>query len=135
MTTEYALRVLTLMAKTPEERLSVRHLHETLDIPQKYLGSVMSKLAQRGLLLASRGKMGGYELARPQEQITLLEVVNACEGLETYSRCLLGLNECSPERPCALHERLVTKRADIRAVLTDTTLSDLAKSPGSRLQD
>jgi Rrf2 family protein len=122
------------MARTPEERFSVRGLHESLDLPRKYLGSLMSKLAQRGLLVANRGKTGGYQLALPSDRISLVEIVDACEGLEAYTRCLLGLSECSHEHPCALHEHLVTKREDVLSVLSLTTLSDLVKNQGTRLQ-
>ena len=125
-TTEYALRVLIAMAREPRERLSVRHLHEALALPEKYLGRLMGDLARHGLLVATRGKLGGYALARPAREIPILRVVEVFEGLESYARCMLGLETCDPARPCAVHDRLVGVRDALRAALSNTSIEDVA---------
>ena len=125
-TTEYALRVLAKMAGAADERFSVRQLHEDLELPHKYLRHVMSQLASAGLVEVTRGKYGGYMLSRPAEEISILAVVEACEGLQAYSRCLLGLNECSPKRPCALHVHLVPLTRELAALLENTCIDALA---------
>ncbi len=126
-TTEYAMRVMATMANEPDELFSVRALHEALRIPRKYLGSLMSQLAQAGLLVATRGKYGGYQLAKPAKKIPLLSVVDVCEGLSSYSRCMLGLNQCKPKRPCALHHVMVAQRKTLIRLLKTTTIEDLAQ--------
>ncbi len=133
MTTEYAIRALALMARTPEERFSVRRLCEDLELPQKYLGRLMRKLSEAGLLTATRGVNGGYELAKPAANISLLAVMESCEGLDSFERCMLGLDWCDPAHPCALHARVADARDAFYQLLARTTVTDVAHSPSQRL--
>ncbi len=133
-TTEYALRVLALMARTPAERFSVRRLHEALDLPEKYLGRLMRQLAEAGLLTATRGKNGGYELATPADEVSLLKIVEICEGLDSFHRCMLGLDWCDPKHPCALHAQVAEPRADFCRLLERTTVAHVAHSSAQRLR-
>ncbi len=133
-TSEYALRALILMARSPEQRFSVRELHETLHIPQKYLSRIMADLGHAALLDVRRGKQGGYALARDRAEISVLEIVTACEGDGAFSRCILGLSRCSDDEPCPLHDTLQAQRAGIRAAMADTSLEQLAQEGARRLR-
>lgn len=128
-TTEYAIRVMIYLAKNHQERYSARRLSEILNIPYKYLGRLMSKLADAGLVDSEQGKLGGYRLHRPLEQIYLYQIADLVEGLEDYQRCILGFEDCSDDNPCALHELWVDPREDLKAMLYSTTLADLEKEP------
>src|SRR5512134_4174342 len=90
-TAEYALRTVLYLSDHPERALvRVGELAEALDIPQNYLSKTLHQLARAGVLAASRGKLGGFRLARPAEQISLSEVSSPlCVPTGTRS-CLLG---------------------------------------------
>lgn len=128
-TTEYAIRVMVYLAEKRPERLSARALYEALDIPYKYLGRLMSRLAEAGLLSVEKGKYGGYQVDRPLEEIFLYQIADVVEGLEDYRRCVLGFPECSDENPCALHSIWVVQRDQIKDMLFSTSLADLMKRP------
>ncbi|MDZ7843983.1 MAG: Rrf2 family transcriptional regulator [Anaerolineales bacterium] len=128
-TTEYAIRALVYLAKHPEKRLSARALHEALDIPYKYLSRLMSSLAEAGLVSVTYGKHGGYQVTRDLDTIYLYQIAEKVEGLEDYDRCLLGFPECSDHNPCVLHDRWVSRREEIKAMLYETTLADLKFEP------
>ena len=49
-------------------------------IPKQYLDQLMMALRAAGFVVSSRGRQGGYTLARPPRDITLLDVVTALEG-------------------------------------------------------
>lgn len=128
-TTEYAIRAMVYLAKHPDQRLSTRALHEALEIPYKYLGRLMSRLAEAGLISVEHGKHGGYQISEDRDSIYLYQIAEQVEGLEDYERCILGFPDCSDEHPCALHDRWVAHRERIKAMLYETTLADLEEEP------
>lgn len=128
-TTEYAIRALFYLVKHPEKRISARALHEALNIPYKHLNRLMSSLAEAGLVSVTYGKHGGYRVTRDLDTIYLYQIAEKAESLEDYDRCLLGVPECSDHNPCVLHDRWVSRRKEIKAMLYETTLADLKIEP------
>jgi Rrf2 family transcriptional regulator, iron-sulfur cluster assembly transcription factor len=126
-TSEYAVRALIYLAASDRAPCSVRHLHTKLDIPEKYLGRLMKNLADKGLLIATRGMRGGYRLAKPLADIALLDIVAAVDGLADYERCILGFPTCGDDDPCPLHEQWGPKREGIKTMLARITLADMAR--------
>jgi Rrf2 family cysteine metabolism transcriptional repressor len=77
----YGLRVMVELARhTGTTAIALRDLGERLDISEKYLWHVARLLTSAELIRAERGARGGYRLARPPEEIALLEIVEALEG-------------------------------------------------------
>ena len=62
------------------ELAHVETLAQAEAVPANYLAQILSELRDGGLITSRRGKQGGYALARPPEQITLLEIVKLIEG-------------------------------------------------------
>ncbi|MCK5076895.1 MAG: Rrf2 family transcriptional regulator [Calditrichia bacterium] len=126
-TSEYALRVLIYMANNNEDRYSVNKLHKTLNIPYKYLGRLMPRLAEAGIISATKGKSGGYCFARPLNKIFLNEIIDVVEGWENYKKCILGFEKCGDEHPCPLHEQWAPIKIQILEMFQTVTLSDTIK--------
>jgi len=124
-TTEYAIRVLVYLAKHPGERFSTHKLHQELEIPYKYLGRLMSKLATTGFVEVQQGSLGGYQIQRKLSTIYLYQIAETTEGLEDFDRCILGFHECSEDHPCSLHDQWANRRESIKDMLYNTTLADL----------
>lgn len=131
-TTEYAVRCLAFMARDPSQIYTVKALSEALDLPFKYLAALMRTLGQAQLLVATRGKSGGYRLERPLASITLLDVILVIEGDEDFSRCLLGFDGCDESRPCALHAHWVGPRDALRDMAAGLTLEEIVQSDFAR---
>lgn len=132
-TTEYAIRVLVFMARDTSAKVTVRQLHEVLGLPQKYLGALMSRLSARGILHSRRGIGGGFLLAVDPTALTLFAIVEAVQDTSMFHTCLLGLDYCSDEHPCALHSLLEPQRTAFTALLEQTTLANLVKNPDLRI--
>ena len=60
--------------------LQIKDIASRCDIPHQYLEQIFNRLGKTGIIKSTRGKKGGYELAKPPEQITVLHIVNALEG-------------------------------------------------------
>lgn len=104
-TAEYALRAMSCLAYEPDRLMPTNELAEFTKVPQNYLAKVLQSLAQAELIVGRRGVGGGYRLAKPAEQISLLDVINAISPVERITACPLGLDNHAG-RLCPLHRRL-----------------------------
>lgn len=103
-----------------------QELADRTGAPKPYLSKILHALVGAGLILAKRGYRGGFRLARPSAEISLLHIVEAVDGSAWIGRCLLGLETCSDERACPVHEFWKAERARIRSQLEQITLHDVA---------
>ena len=60
--------------------LQIKDIASRRNIPHQYLEQIFNRLGKTGIIKSTRGKNGGYELAKPPEQITVLQIVTALEG-------------------------------------------------------
>lgn len=125
-TAEYALRTAIYMAEHGDaEPYRVTVLAKALKIPQNYLSKTMHALARSGVLTSSRGKHGGFRLARPANEIPLLDVIRPFDQLEARRQCLLGRPSCSDATPCAAHARWKDLADRNTSFFRDTTLAEI----------
>jgi Rrf2 family protein len=104
----------------------VRELAEQCRIPVHFLGKICHRLTRGGILASYKGPNGGVALARPAEEIRLLQVVEAMDGLDGFGRCVLGLDACDDTLPCPLHATWCVIKLRMLDMLSGATLSDLA---------
>lgn len=97
-----------------------------LAVSQAHLSKVLQSLTRVGLLEARRGPNGGYALAKPQDEIRLLDIYEALEGPLRRDGCLFAKPICRRRR-CALGNTVAGVRSQIYTYLHDTTLADAAK--------
>lgn len=119
--------ILALSCLDRERWMLARELAVRTGVPKPYLSKILHALARAQLIRAKRGYLGGFMLARPAEDITLLDIVDAVDGTAWAGRCLLGLAACSDERACPMHEFWKAERARIRERLARTSLRDVAQ--------
>ncbi|PAD79272.1 RrF2 family transcriptional regulator [Paenibacillus campinasensis] len=86
--TDYALHALIHLTLSEKDgHIGIKELAHTLGVSVSYLSKIMSKLRQDGIVRAVPGVNGGYELARPADEITFLEVIQVIEGREQLFEC------------------------------------------------
>jgi Rrf2 family protein len=77
----YALQALAYLVDQPADRSVASHVAaEARGIPERFLLKVLQPLVSAGVLRSIKGPNGGYRLAKPPKQITLLQVVEAVDG-------------------------------------------------------
>ena len=76
----YAVVAMAELARSGERPVPIAQIAERRGMPVQFLEQLFSTLRRDGLLLSQRGVKGGYTLARPPEQITVIEVVQALDG-------------------------------------------------------
>ena len=126
--TEYALRAMVCVARA-DRRISVGEIAELTQVPSRYLAKVMQGLARSGLVASTRGRTGGFVLARGPEKISILEVVSAVDPIERICKCPLDLPE-HKDQLCALHSRIDDALAHVEKAFQRSTLADILADPG-----
>jgi Rrf2 family iron-sulfur cluster assembly transcriptional regulator len=107
------------------ERFQAKDVCERLDIPEFFTRKIFQALVQGGFLLAHRGPGGGYSLSRPPSEISILEVIHAVEGEDTFEHCIMGFPECNAKAPCSLHHLWASAKQSLVAKLGESTLQDV----------
>ena len=116
-----------LALKPDREMTSVRELAKKIDIPYHFLAKILQDLTYKGLLVSQKGPTGGFALAKSAKEITLFDIIEAIDGAGFATNCVLGFPECSGKNPCALHEKWGEVREDIRAMLVNRNVAQMAR--------
>jgi Rrf2 family protein len=124
---DYTVRAVLHLARH-SGRQRRRDISQAMDIPDKYLPQILSALVRARIARSTVGRLGGYELARPAEAITLREVVEAAEGPLRSDKCLLRGGPCYWAEKCALHDAWTAAGAALTDQLEATTFADLART-------
>lgn len=128
-TAVYALKAtLCLAEREPPRRMRVDDIAAELDVPRNYLSKILHTLAREGVLASSRGPGGGFELACPASELSLLDIVKRFDGLPEESGCLLGRAQCNEVDPCAAHHHWKGVAGAVHGFFRGTSIADLSRS-------
>lgn len=120
-----ALHAAVLLAVNEGQTVSTAEIAEVFNASDAHLSKVLQRLHKVGLVASTRGPKGGFRLARPAEEITLLDVYEAIEGELNDASCLFSTPVCDGTT-CILGDLLVNVNTQVRAHMTGSRLSDLA---------
>ncbi|HSR63552.1 MAG TPA: Fe-S cluster assembly transcription factor [Gammaproteobacteria bacterium] len=104
--------------------ISVADIASRQSISLSYLEQLFARLRKSGLVESSRGPGGGYVPARPIEEISVADVINAVDEQVDATRCG-GLQNCQGESRCLTHDLWEELSSQISGFLSSITLSDL----------
>ena len=123
--TAYAIRALLQLAEAPAEvPVPCSQLARSGEMPERFLLQVLRHLVNHGLLKSTRGVDGGYGLARPAGDISLLHVFEATDGpLVPNLPPLDGMPEASRKQLSSVMHQVT---ADVSKRLSQVSLTDLA---------
>ncbi len=101
------------------------------NLPEGFLAKIFQKLVRAGVLLAHRGAIRGYSLARPAGAISLSEVLEAIEGPTLFERCPFWPSRCGERTHCCFHSQWAAIKPMLRRTLEQTTLEEIASAPAT----
>ncbi|MCM8815444.1 MAG: Rrf2 family transcriptional regulator [Candidatus Omnitrophica bacterium] len=104
----------------------LKHISERQNLSLKYLDHILNDLRNKGFIIRTRAKKGGYILAKNPKDITLYDIIGALEGISKIE-CLQDSGLCPRVKICGA--RVVWSRLDdkISSVLKGITLEDFIK--------
>lgn len=126
----YALRALAVMARRGGSS-SIQELSARERIPIKFLEQILLTLRHAGLLSSKRGVGGGYTLARPASEISMLEIIQALDGPISPLPCTVARPTepctCPDPRACPARMMMTEFREEMVGWLEKRTLEDLSR--------
>lgn len=134
---KYALRAMIYLADhRGAAPVSVRDIAQDLKIPRAFLEQIFSELKRVNLLVATRGKQGGFLLSRSPKDINLADIIRHIDGPLALAPCasqtaFRQCPDCVDLRICQIRPALIAARDATAKVLEKTTLAQAAaeKSP------
>ena len=130
--TDYALRLMMLLAMEPDHRHTIEEVARRYGISRNHLMKVAQTLVQAGFIGALRGRGGGLRLELPASAINLGAVVRATEDSFALVECFdRERNTCVVSPACGLRGPLDEALRAFLAVLDRYSLADLVANPGS----
>ncbi len=123
----YALHGMAYLAgHASRNYVSLATIRKELGLPEKHLAKIFQSLARSGLLNSLRGVNGGFALARPAAEITLLEIIKTIDGLPRGD-CPVHPDAREPNRCCAVNRLVFDYRERIFDQLRRTSLADVVR--------
>jgi Rrf2 family transcriptional regulator, iron-sulfur cluster assembly transcription factor len=123
----YGLRFLIeLSQRGAEGPVDLGSIAEHQAIPETYLAKLVVPLRNAGVIRSARGAKGGYELARPPSDITVLEVVEVLEGRSSLLECTDRPELCARSADCPTLPIWIGLERAINDYLKGVTISDAA---------
>lgn len=132
---KYGLKALGYLAELPVGQTAiVSDIAKYNNIPKKFLDAILSELRNAGFVYSRKGKLGGYGLARPAEEIRIGHVVRVldgplapfpCASKTRYQPC----QDCD-EQTCQVRRIMLDVREAIASVLDTTSLIDMRQAGG-----
>jgi Rrf2 family protein len=128
---DYAVRAVVELAAAPDEKpIKAERVATAQQIPLNFLENIFGELRHAGIVRSHRGAEGGFRLAKPASEITIADVIRAVEGP------LASVRGAPPEESEysgaseALLRVWIAVRANLRKVVENVTVADVA---GGRL--
>jgi Rrf2 family protein len=125
---DYAIRAALALARHDGNggRRKAREIGEEMAIPASYLPQILAQLVRAGLVTSEAGPHGGYALARPADEVSLLDIIVATEGDPSSTQCVLRSGPCRWDDVCAVHVPWFMAQQALIGKLRTTSLADVA---------
>jgi len=127
---EYASRaMLELSRRYREGPIHSREISKAQEIPPHFLQQILLLLKRAGYLRSRKGRMGGYILAKPPDEINVAEVIRVMDGPLAPIDCVsvMAHETCPMEGTCGLRWLWKDVRDAVAEILEKTTFADLVE--------
>ncbi len=130
--TDYATVVLSVMADAPERVHNATELAERAHLELPTVSKLLKTLAQAALVEGFRGSAGGYRLAKPAAQITLIQIVEAIEGPLGMTECSGEHSSCERETHCGVRSKWLRINDVVANALRGVSLAEMMPTASTK---
>jgi len=102
--TDYAIVIMTYLGKHPGQSNNAKSIAVQTGIALPTTSKLLKRLTQHQLLVAQRGTKGGYQLASPAADISLVDIIQVVEGQLALTECSHSQRRCSVEKQCMIRD-------------------------------
>ena len=116
-----------LAQKAQEGPQTLRTIAED-GLPEQYLEQLLGALRRGGLVTTMRGAAGGYQIAKPPEEITVASILESTEGPLNLSECATDQARCPKSSACMTRDVWLYLTDNINSLLQGITLQDVLQN-------
>lgn len=130
---KYAINALVYLANQPaNEPVQTSIISASENISRKFLESILLVLRNAGIVSSKKGKVGGYYLMLPPEEINMAEIMRLFDGPIALLPCVTHkyyqkCNECKDETKCGIRDIFSEIRTETVKMLKGATLAEIVK--------
>ncbi|MCC7332471.1 MAG: Rrf2 family transcriptional regulator [Flavobacteriales bacterium] len=103
----------------------IKEIASELELPSFYLSKLLQTLSKRKLIGSIKGPNGGFYFNENSNELTILQIIDAIDGISAFIDCGLGLKECSEKHPCPIHDDFKVYRDGLFRLFRDKKIVDL----------
>jgi Rrf2 family protein len=123
--TDYAVRTILYLAREKDLMASATEISQAMHIPRSFLAKILQRLVRSRLLVSTRGAQGGFRLTKKPSAVSLLEIMEAIQGLAAINVCAVNKKHCRLSTTCSVHPIWVDIRKEVEKRLAKQTIADL----------
>ena len=126
---EYGIKATIFIAINSYEgkRVSPKEIAKEINSPQAFTAKILQALVRHKVINSVKGAYGGFEINKNElKDIKLSQIVKAIDGDNIYNGCGLGLEKCDENHPCPVHDKFKNVRGELKFMLENTSLEELA---------
>jgi Rrf2 family transcriptional regulator, iron-sulfur cluster assembly transcription factor len=123
----YGLQAMCYISRyaSDDKNVELSEIAHEQNIPKHFLSKILQLLVKQKLLVSMKGPNGGFRLKRLPEEITLIQIVDAIDGLDIFSQCGIGFKKCDENDPCPIHYDYKLIRDRVKELFENKTLAAL----------
>jgi Rrf2 family protein len=118
-TCEYAIRALIYIAQKSKDgrKIGIKDIASGIDSSEYFIAKILQDLSRKGFVQSAKGPNGGFYMEENNLKSSVADIVKEVDGNRLFSRCGLGLKECSEQHPCPIHNEFKDIRQGIQDML------------------
>jgi FeS assembly SUF system regulator len=133
--TDYAMLIMSQMAKTPDSILSATALADALHLTAPTVSKILKMLSEANLVNSIRGAEGGYLLSKPAIEISVADIIAAMEGDLALTECCEASGLCVIDSNCTMRANWKKINKMVYIMLSKLTIVDMLKPLSEGLFD
>jgi Rrf2 family transcriptional regulator, iron-sulfur cluster assembly transcription factor len=127
----YGIRAVIYLACQPISggKTGIKRISSDLSLPAPFLAKILQQLAKQKILSSSKGPHGGFSLLKDPKNIALMDIVNAIDGKDTFTNCVMHNGSCegveADKKRCPLHQDYDKSRKELIKLFSNRTIHEL----------
>ena len=124
--TALALHAVIYLEVHNNRKVSTREIAQAFQASEAHLSKVMQRLVRAGMVSSVRGPKGGFEVGKPTDEISFLQLYELFEGPVSDTTCLFGKSVCGLDN-CVIGDLLSNVNNHVIEYMTKTSLKKIAE--------
>jgi Rrf2 family protein len=116
-------------------RMSLPELARAAEAPGSFLSKVLQALARSGMICSRRGQSGGFQISERGRRASMLQVIEAIEGVIRLNACLVSGKSCRRKSWCPAHPVWAQAQHAMLSILDGVTIAELSARPPRESED